>query len=326
MRFLIVTPDFPTWDGGVAVWAEKLADFLTRGGHDVTVATPRQLDGDNAFDLRQKYKVHRLPNTKDRYLKYFLAAPRLKRFFRHGQFDQILALTWFPYANGILRHAGSIPLTLFAHGNDFLEARWQRPFWKKRMQTAFAGAKNIIAVSRETDRVLRELIPGMANKIHILFPAVDPDEFVPGPPISGPPVLLSLGRIVARKGQDMVVRALPAILKEFPEVEYWIAGRGSDADRIKLLAAELGVQSQVRFLGLVDAAERVKLYQSCTAYLMPSRTIQDKGDFEGFGITYLEANACCKPVIGGRSGGVADAVLDGETGLLVDPNSSHDIA
>jgi len=115
-------------------------------------------------------------------------------------------------------------------------------------------------------------------------------------------------------------------LNEFPDTEYWIAGRGSDTERLKTLAAELGVQSRVQFLGLVPQEERVRLYQRCTIYLMPSRTIAEKGDFEGFGITYLEANACEKPVIGGRSGGVADAVVDGMTGFLVDPNSAAEIS
>ena len=124
----------------------------------------------------------------------------------------------------------------------------------------------------------------------------------------------------------MVIRAMPAILKEFPRTEYWIAGRGPYLDTLKTLVAELGLQRQVRCLGFISSSERLKLYQRCAVYLMPSRAIDERRDFEGFGITFLEANACGKPVIGGRSGGVADAVLDGVTGFLVDPNSPADIA
>ncbi|MEI8341806.1 MAG: glycosyltransferase family 4 protein [Verrucomicrobiota bacterium] len=326
MKFLILTPDFPLWDGGVAAWAEKLSFFLTRSGHDVHVATPLQLPGDPDFDARQHYHVTRLRNLKDRYFKYAYSHLRLGSLFKNGKYDHLIALTWFPYANAALRLAPATPLTLFAHGNDFLETRWQQPFWKPRMHQAFSGASRIIAVSRETERALHETIPGLQNRVHVLFPAVDPNEFPPVPPVEGPPVLLSLGRVVSRKGQDMVIRALPAILTEFPDTEYWIAGRGADTERLKSLVAELGLQSRVRFLGLIPQEERVKLYQRCTVYLMPSRTIANKGDFEGFGITYLEANSCEKPVIGGRSGGVADAVVDGVTGFLVDPNSFEEIS
>ena len=308
------------------MWAEKLAEFLTRAGHDVTVATPHQLPGDDAFDARQRYRVRRLRNVKDRYLKYAYSHWRLRPLLRGWTFDHVIALTWFPYANAALHLAPAAPLTLFAHGNDFLESRWRKPFWKRRMEKAFAGAGRIIAVSRETERALRQMFPGIESKIRLLLPAVDPAEFFPSPQIQGPPVLLSLGRVVPRKGQDMVIRALPTILREFPKAEYWIAGRGADAERLKTLAVELGVQPQVHFLGLVAAEERVRLYQRCAIYLMPSRTIESKGDFEGFGITFLEANACGKPVIGGHSGGVADAVLDGVTGLLVDPHSPDEIA
>jgi phosphatidylinositol alpha-1,6-mannosyltransferase len=132
--------------------------------------------------------------------------------------------------------------------------------------------------------------------------------------------------VVARKGQDTVIRALPKILKEFPDVQYWVAGRGAHLASLKALVTQLGLEDNVQFLGFVSAEQRLRLYQECTIYLMPSRTIGDQGDFEGFGITYLEANACGRPTIGGRSGGVADAVLDGETGFLVNPESPDEIA
>ena len=324
---LLLTPDFPPWDGGVAVWAEKLAQFLTRQDRRVVVAAPQQLAQDAAFDARQPYPVVRLRSFKDRYLKYLSAHFTVRRLAQAHRPAHILALTWHPFANAALRWAPAVPLTLIAHGNDFMESRWQRPFWRRRMSRAFAGARRVIAVSGETERALARLLPGLAAKTTVLVPGVDPEEFpCTERPSPGPPVLLTLGRVVQRKGQDRVIQALPVILREFPEVEYWIAGRGSDVPRLQALARELGLERQVRFLGFVPAEERIHLYQRCTVYLMPSRTIGERGDFEGFGITYLEANACGRPVIGGRSGGVTDAVLDGETGFLVDPESPDEIA
>lgn len=323
---LLFSPDFPPWDGGVAVWAEKLAQFVMRQGRHVVVAAPQQLAEDAAFDARQSYPVVRLRSFKDRYLKYVSAHLTVRRLVRAYRPAHILALTWHPFANAALRWAPAAPLTLIAHGNDFMESRWQRPFWRRRMSRAFAGARHVIAVSRETERALTRLLPGLAAKTTVLYPGVDPEEFpcLGQPP--EPPVLLTLGRVVQRKGQDRVIQALPAILSEFPEVEYWIAGRGADVPRLQALARELRLERKVRFLGFVPAEERIRLYERCSVYLMPSRTIGERGDFEGFGITYLEANACGRPVIGGRSGGVTDAVLDGETGFLVDPESPCEIA
>ena len=323
---LLLTPDFPPWDGGVAVWAEKLAQFLTRQGRSVVVAAPQQLAEDAQFDARQPYPVVRLRNFKARYLKYLSAHFTVRRLVKTHRPAHILALTWHPFANAALRWAPAAPLTLIAHGNDFMELRWQRPIWRRRMSRAFAGARRVIAVSRETERALARLLPGLAAKTTVLYPGVDPEEFpcLGQPP--EPPVLLTLGRVVQRKGQDRVIQALPAILSDFPDAEYWVAGRGSDVPRLQALTRDLRLEHKVRFLGFVPAEERIRLYERCSVYLMPSRTIGERGDFEGFGITYLEANACGRPVIGGRSGGVMDAVLDGETGFLVDPESPEEIA
>jgi phosphatidylinositol alpha-1,6-mannosyltransferase len=325
-RILFLTPDYPMWDGGVSVLADKFALFFCRHGHTVTVATPLQLAEDKAFDHRQPHRVLRWKNVKDRYLKFFYAQWKLRRLLGRETFDHVICLTWHPFANAAFRYSQGTNLTVMANGNDFLENRWQRPFWKRRMHQAFHQADHVVCCSNESKRVLLKTIPGLETKTHALLPAVDPNEFAPDTTPRQPPVLLTLGRVVARKGQDTVIRALPKILKEFPDVQYWVAGRGAHLASLKALVTQLGLEDNVQFLGFVSAEQRLRLYQECTIYLMPSRTIGDQGDFEGFGITYLEANACGRPTIGGRSGGVADAVLDGETGFLVNPESPDEIA
>ena len=328
MRILILTPDFPLWDGGVAAVAENLADFLQRAGQHVTVFTPTQTPHDAAFDDGQKYRVIRLRNLKDRFYKYFLGHWRLRSLLIRERFDCILATNWFPYAPIAVACAPNTPLFVCVYGNDFLETRWRRPFWHRRMVRALEGSQLLLAGSVGSAEAIGEFWPPAKNKTVVLTPAVDPDEFFVTAPATSPspPILLTLARLVERKGQDMVLRALPLILNEFPQTQYWIGGRGSDLSRLQKLVADFGIQNNVRFLGFVPREERVKLYQQCAIYLMPSRSIGEKGDFEAFGITFLEANACGKPVIGGRSGGVTDAVLDGVTGLLVDPCSPEEIA
>ncbi|HVY69296.1 MAG TPA: glycosyltransferase family 4 protein, partial [Verrucomicrobiae bacterium] len=252
----------------------------------------------------------------------------LRQVLARGSFDAVLATTWFPHAAAVTATRSRAPLYLCVYGNDFLERRWEKPFWRKRLFRALEQSRLLLAGSVGSAEAIREFWPAAAAKTVVVTPAVDPAEFGPGAASPPPdqPVLLTLARLVERKGQDMVIRALPTILKEFPRAEYWIAGRGSHEEALRRLARETGVESRVKFLGFVSREERISLYQRCTLYLMPSRTIAEKGDFEAFGITFLEANACGKPVIGGRSGGIADAVIDGVTGLLADPHSPGDIA
>ena len=139
-------------------------------------------------------------------------------------------------------------------------------------------------------------------------------------------MILSAGRLVERKGHDHVLRALGRVKQDFPEVLYLITGSGPAEERLQILAGELGLQAFVRFSGRVSDEDLNGYYNACEFFIMPSREIPEEGHVEGFGIVYLEANACAKPVLGGRSGGVAEAIEEGKTGLLADPQSIEDIA
>jgi phosphatidylinositol alpha-1,6-mannosyltransferase len=135
-----------------------------------------------------------------------------------------------------------------------------------------------------------------------------------------------MGRLTARKGQDRTLQAMPEILREFPDAIYLIGGTGAYEGELGKLAASLGVEDHVRFLGNVPQELLPDLYNLADIFVMPNRESAVQSNVEGFGIVFLEANACGKPVIGGRSGGVPDAVLDGRTGLLVDGDSPEEIA
>jgi phosphatidylinositol alpha-1,6-mannosyltransferase len=139
-------------------------------------------------------------------------------------------------------------------------------------------------------------------------------------------VILTVGGLVSRKGHDMVIRALPILREEVPDLTYLIVGDGPYREKLEELAKSLGVRDHVVFLGKVSEQDMPEMYALCDIFAMPSREQLDKCDVEGFGIVYLEANACGKPVIGGRTGGIPDAVIDGYTGFLVDPNDPRDIA
>lgn len=340
MKILIATPDFPLWDGGIATVAFEVACSLSRLGHEVAVMAPLQDAGDPAFDATLPFAVHRVRNVKSRWVKLFYHRLALLRLVRRLRVDLVMAQTWFPSGTAAVasRKLGGTPMTLTVHGNEILSPKFSTPHWQKEMTRVFSAASRIYCVSRCTAEKALALFPGMpelAGKIAVTFNGVDPETFRPAPAdqelvnrygLAGRRVVLTLARLVERKGQDMMIRALPAIRKEVPEIRYVICGKGPYEAELRSLARELGVEDLVVFAGFVSNEERVKFYNLCDLYAMPSREIPEKGDVEGFGITYLEANACAKPVLGGASGGIGDAVIDGVTGLLVDPDDASAVA
>jgi phosphatidyl-myo-inositol dimannoside synthase len=189
-----------------------------------------------------------------------------------------------------------------------------------------------IANSENTASILARLgVPG--EKIHVVYPAVDAERFHPG--IDGRHVrarygssedvlLLSVGRLQRRKGHDIAIRAIAALREDMPQLRYVIAGDGDERDRLERLAASLGVTDRVFFAGVVPDEELPAYYAASDIFLLPNRI--DDGDIEGFGIVFLEAAATGRPVIGGDTGGVPEAVERDVTGLLVDGSSVAEVA
>lgn len=195
-----------------------------------------------------------------------------------------------------------------------------------------------LANSSFTERLIKE-VGGPGARTAIVHPGFDPKPFTTVNPDSVEkirnefhegPILLTVGRLQRRKGQDQVIRALPAILKEYPGVRYLAVGStqggtGGLADELVRLSGALGVREHFHMVGEVPFSSLPSYIAACDVFLMPNRT-EGPGDVEGFGIVFLEAGYLGKPVIGGLSGGVPDAIKHGETGLLVDGNSPEEIA
>ncbi|MBI4484266.1 MAG: glycosyltransferase [Acidobacteria bacterium] len=242
--------------------------------------------------------------------------------------DTVLAFTWSPcgvaarVCSGIFR----APYMVFAHGLDILEPLRS---WKFRilMKRVLGDAQMVLPNSQFTARELLRLgLP--QRKIVVLPPGLDLSRF--GDPVDTAPVLekyglrgrriiLTAGRLVDRKGQHLVLRALPAVLQHFPDAIYCMVGDGPARERLRSLAADLGVLERVVFAGHVPEEDLCRFYSACDIFTMPSLPLRDQGEVEGFGMVYLEANAYGKPVVGARGGGAEDAIVDGETGLLVEP-------
>jgi phosphatidylinositol alpha-1,6-mannosyltransferase len=223
-----------------------------------------------------------------------------------------------------------VPYVILVHGTD-LYAYLTGFTWADRWvsRAVLRNASAVIANSAATKEAV-ELRGYPSRLIHIVNPGADTAEFRPSADVrpirdrlnlAGRHVLLSISRLVRRKGHRNVIMALPAVLRQIPDLLYVIVGTGPEGDALKALVKDMRLEGCVRFAGDVPEDEKLLYYQACDVFIMPALEISQGGmrDYEGFGIVYIEANACGKPVIAGMSGGAQDAVIDGVTGLLVEP-------
>lgn len=223
----------------------------------------------------------------------------------------------------LLRTATGVDYIVVTHGFEIWGPHAKLP------ERALANARLVLSVSRYTRQYITDRVP--RAKVELICNTVDPERFTPGPRserllarhgLRGRHVLLTVGRLSSQeqyKGHEIVFQALPTVLQEFPNTVYVILGSGDDQERLRTEAGALGIEEHVVFAGFVPDSELVEYYNLCDVFVMPS-----KG--EGFGIVYLEALACGKPVVAGDQDGSLDALLDGRLGLLVNPDSATDVA
>lgn len=228
-----------------------------------------------------------------------------------------------------VHRALKIPYTVWVHGEEV--SIYVRYAVKKRLMPAvFGGARAVFANSTFTHG--RALIAGAdAARLHVVNPGVDADAFaVPLDvrdlaqrwDLTGKTVLLTVGRLTRRKGHDKVLAALARLRSQgrLGAVAWLVLSDGEIQDELRAQCRGLGLDDIVRWVGPVPGRELPRYYAAADLFVHPNRTLDDD-DVEGFGMVFLEASASGVAVIGGRSGGVVDAVSDGETGLLVDGTS-----
>jgi len=228
-----------------------------------------------------------------------------------------------------------MPYFLWTYGGEttpvYIKSRWSKFLVKKILD----NADIIITNSKFTSREFLDYgIP--KEKIIEIIPAVDYEIFKPLPKcselvekfkIKEKKTILTISRLAERKGHDIVLKAIPLVLKSVPGLRYLIVGDGSYKTCLMKLCQELKLDNIVTFVGFVPDKDLVKYYNLCDVFVMPNREIFNSTDsVEGFGITFIEANACNKPVIGGKSGGAIEAVKDGVTGFLVDSQDEKEVA
>ena len=227
---------------------------------------------------------------------------------------------------------GGAPYVCWTHGEELGFASTSREL-SLLMRRVLADARAVIANSANSKRLLVERWALPDRRVHVVYPGVDTERFHPG--VSGQPVrapyaapddvvFLSVGRLQRRKGHDAVIRALSAVRRGFPKVRYVIVGDGPERASLEEQARQAGVADITHFAGAVPEADLPRWYRAADVFVLPNRA--EGVDFEGFGIVFLEAAASGLPVVGGRSGGVPETMIDGSTGWLVEGTDSGALA
>jgi phosphatidylinositol alpha-1,6-mannosyltransferase len=341
--------------GGSASVYDSLARF---SGGRVSVLAPRldyltgrPLEGVAAFDSAAPFRVHRLRLLRTRML------PRLRPWHRIWLAFQdlelrvrlILAIGWIARAEaigtvcigelvacgwmvGFCRRLGLRTL-IYVHGEEVsISDSYDSDGTRRR--AALSRADAVIAVSRFARDATIRLIGEDTGKVALIPNGVDRARFSPQPRrvelaarygLAGQRVLLTVGRLSERKGMDRVIEALPRLRGDMPDLVYLIVGEGPFRTVLEALAVSHGVADAVIFAGAVPPEELVDHYALADAFIMANRALEN-GDTEGFGLVFLEANACAVPVIAGSAGGSVDAVTDEVNGLVVDGDSCDSIA
>jgi len=334
MRLLILSSEFKPGPGGIGTHAYELAWNLVKRGWEIWVITPQDYVSDEevqAFNSHQPFKIVRLLRPSSWALaKAFYRWRVVERYIQQWQPDVLmatgLASVWLMAA---MTFWHNLPWVAIGHGKEFgIPQRWSQ--WLTRW--AYGRARGVVCVSQYSrQRMLnmgirphyqKVIYNGASTDLYYQLPIETIADWREQHQLTGKRLLLSVGSITERKGYDIVIRSMPMILMQGYDVHYLIAGiplRSEDPAweaGLKRLAFDLGVADRVHFLGRVPDAELVKWYNACDIAVLTSRHSFD-GDFEGYGIVIVEAALCGKTAVVSSNGGLAEAVLHGETGLCV---------
>ncbi|MDH2388810.1 glycosyltransferase family 4 protein [Streptomyces sp. HNM0663] len=328
-KTLIVTNDFPPRPGGIQAFLHNMALRLDPEQLVVYASTwKRSREGVEAtavFDAEQPFTVVRDRTTM------LLPTPRVTRRAVQLLREHGCESVWFGAAAPLglmapaLRAAGARRIVATTHGH---EAGWaQLPASRQLLRRIGETTDTITYLGEYTrSRIAAALTPEAASRMVQLPPGVDEKTFHPGSGgdavrerlgLADRPVVVCVSRLVPRKGQDTLIRVMPAVLAEIPDAVLLVVGGGPYEKELRRLARETGVAGSVRFTGAVPWEELPAHYGAGDVFAMPCRTRRRGLDVEGLGIVYLEASATGLPVVAGDSGGAPDAVLEGETGWVV---------
>lgn len=326
MRLLEITNDFPPVIGGIENYIYSL---ISRWKSDEVVVLTRMVDGWEEFDRQLQFRVERVP------VGTLLPTPDLfRRAMKLIDEENIEAVHFvapfpLPLIGPRLLERTGVPYSVTIHGGEFVLAS-RLPGLKSLLRRTLSKASVLLCestfVMNEARRFFSETVP-----TEFVPAGVDTSRFTPGlaPAFvskDGGPVLVSVSRLIARKGPANLIRSLPRVIENYPRAHALIVGGGPDRRKLEKLAASSGVEDSVTFAGAIPWEEVPGYYASGKVFVMPTRPRFGGLETEGLPLTFLEAAACGISSVAGAAGGVSDAVVDGDTGFIVDGGNPGSIS
>ncbi|MGE0706789.1 MAG: glycosyltransferase family 4 protein [Planctomycetota bacterium] len=338
LRLLVITSQLPPDIGGTSVHAAEIARGLGRLGHEVTVVirdrdpaefAGLELDVRSVDTKRGWFKPLRIRRAQADVLALIEETRAQAVFFAYtvvgfGDLYGRLASLGIPYAVGI-------------HGFNQSDLADEKALAYRRKKWGLEGAARVIVCTRWLGQVLSPLVePAIGRPADVVNYGIDPriDQLATPDKVAevrrlygleGRRVLLCLGRYVPRKNFDQIIRLLPRLAARFDDLCLFMVGGGQEEANLRALAAELGVADRVVWGPQVSPLEVGTYYKAADLFVTVSKTREGDDTYETFGLVYAEANLCGTAVVGGKEGGVPEAVTDGETGLLASSEDEEGI-
>ena len=333
-QLLCVTNDFGPRAGGIETFVIGLIERRPFGS---TIVYTSAQDASAEYDARW-LKDFGVTVIRDK-SKILLPTPRVAQALRKLIEKERIEVAAFGAAaplgllSASMKKSGVKRTVALTHGH---EVWWAKVFpFNLLMRRIGATVDSLTYLGEFTRNAISAALSQEASHAMVkIAPGIDVDHFKPVDAASlraelgltNKRVIVSVGRLVHRKGQDHLIESMPAILKVHPDAHLLLVGKGPYLEHLAKLVAKNGLQDSVSFIGRIQYAE-LPAYICCgDIFAMPSRSRLMGLEVEGLGIVYLEASACGLPVIAGKSGGAPDAVIDGTTGLVVDGTNNEEIA
>jgi len=335
-KILLLTEIFPPVNGGSGRWFWEIYSRFPKNSVEVLTSEKNNHSG---TDSKFPHPIHRIKMSRERFgiaspsgLAYYVRIwKKLDFLVRTQDIQQVHCGRLIPegvpaLVNKLIR---GTPFSCYVHGEDVEIARTSREI-SFLTRLVLPRAERVVANSNNTRDLLTKWWNIEEDRIVVMNPGVDIEHFRPSQlekrweSWSHRKVILTVGRLVPRKGQDMMIRALPLIRRSVKNAYYCILGGGAEEHSLRDLANKNGVSDIVQFAGELTDDQMLACYQDCDLFALPNRRV--KNDDEGFGMVLLEAQSCGKPVLAGDSGGTRETMLLGETGVIADCTNPESLA
>lgn len=332
-KSLLITLEFPPQIGGVGNYLFNIVNYFPTQDIVVLAEKTPTLPPFTNYKVYQKKLLTTFKFIWPKWIFLFFLAKKIikKESIKYIQVSHALPVGTVAL---MIKKCLGLPYLVYTHGMDILLPQSSKR--KTRLiKSIFNNADRVIANSRFTkDELLKlgvddekiTIVHPCANSVPKKIDLKKQEEIVNKYHLQDKKMLFTVGRLVTRKGHDLVIKSLRKVIERFPNVVYLVSGDGPNKQNLINLTDAMNLSDKVIFLGEISDDDLQIFYRLCNIFIMPAREIKEKGDVEGFGLVFLEASLFAKPVIGGKSGGQPDAIEDGYSGLLVNPNDENEIA